>query len=104
MSTTYREITSHSLQLFLVEVKDALLDGWDISPLCPGDMVGYGFSSFTVTMERNSGTIDKLKQVVGRVQITAKMTPAEKMAKARAALDAKRAEAKLDVDNVLPVK
>lgn len=104
MSTIYRDITMHNMQLFLIEVRDALLDGWDISPTCPGDVVGYGFGVFTVTVERNDGTVKRFKDIAGRVQGVAKMTPAEKMAKARAALDAKRAEAKLDVDSVIPVK
>ena len=91
------DIVEVSIVEFVKQVREHTLDGWDISPTCPGDVVGYGYGTYTVSLYRDESTVEKLKYAAGRVQDAPKLSVDDRMAKAR---QARAAKAKLDVDTV----
>lgn len=89
-----RDIVEHSMPEFVKELVSLTLDGWVVSPTCPGDVLSYG-NTFTVSMYRDEETVEKFKSLSESVGGRPKLTRAEILQKAR---DAKKA--KLDVNTV----
>lgn len=94
MTVVYRDIVENTMPAFIKELVSLTLDGWAVSPTCPGDVNSFG-NSFTVSMYRDVDTVEKLKSAAAGVNEFPKPTRAEILQKAR---DAKKA--KLDVSTV----
>lgn len=98
------DIVEHSAEAFVAEVVAKTLDGWAVSATNPGDAVGFG-GTLTVSMYRNSETLQTIRAKMANIQEKPKMSPAESLAKAREARNNKTAVAtqsapRLDVDTV----
>lgn len=93
-----RDVVEHTVEALVAEVAALTLDGWAVSKTNPGDCIGYRV--YTVTMFRDSNTVEALRQKSAGVDEKPKMTRAEILAKARAA----RGQPKLDLTTVPEVK
>lgn len=78
------DVVEHTIVAFIAEVARRSLDGWAISPTCPGDVIGYGFSTYTVSMYRSEETLMKLRYAAETLCVP-KLNANDRMAKARAA-------------------
>ena len=77
-----RDVVSSSIELFIAEVSDLVLDGWLIHPANAGNChLGMGFSC---TMYRDEKTIEAFRQASVGVEAKPKLTRAEILVKARA--------------------
>jgi hypothetical protein len=94
MSIETRDIVEHSISELVKEVAALTLDGWAISPTCPGDVLPWG-NSYTVTMMRSQETVEKFRSLSVNVGDKPKLTRAEILQKAR---DAKKV--KLDISTI----
>lgn len=97
-----RVLTAGTLEALLAEVQDLVLDGWVISDDERGELSVFG-SNCQVTMCRNDATVQAFKDKATSIQGRPKLTPAERMAKARDARGANQ-KPKLDVGTVLREK
>ncbi len=98
--TDFRDVVEHSVEAFVAEVVALTLDGWAVSPTCPGDVVGWG-NTYTVSMYRDEDTVDEFRSKSVNIEEKPKLTRQEIAAKAREALAVKRAAAKLDLNTVI---
>jgi hypothetical protein len=98
MSTQLRDVVEHSVEALIAEVVALTLDGWAVSKTCPGDVVGY--QTFTVSMFRDSDTVDNFRQKSLGIAEKPKLTRAEILANARAAKAKNKAPAKLDIGTI----
>lgn len=94
MSET-RDVANITLEAFLAEVQNLILDGWAVSDFAPGEAALFG-GGYTVTMVRTNGTVNEFKARAEAVSERPKMTPQERMAHARA----QRGKGKLDLSSV----
>ena len=94
MATDFRDVVEHSVEAFVKEVVALTLDGWAVSPTCPGDSVGFG-NTYTVSMFRDANTVEAFRQASVGIDEKPKLTRAEILEKARAAK-----AAKLDIGNI----
>lgn len=99
MSNDNRRVVSGNLEVVLAEVQELLLDGWQISDDERGELSVFG-NSCQVTMVRNDETVQHFKERAEAILSRPKLTPAERMAKARAARKSEQG-ATLDVGTVL---
>lgn len=93
----YRDVVESSIEAYTKAMVTLILDGWSISPINPGDAVGFG-STYTVTLYRDASTIANLKRIGEELTVAPKMSQAESLAKARAV---RKARSILDVDTVI---
>lgn len=93
-----RRVVTGNLEVLLAEVQDLLLDGWVISDDERGELSVFG-NSGQVTMVRNEASVAQFKARAEAILARPKLTPAERMAKAREARG-KDKTAALDVNTV----
>lgn len=74
-----KAILTGNLESFIVQILEAVDEGWELDPSNPPTMLGYNFECI---MLRDSGIMDEIKR-----------TRAEILASARAAKAAKREQA-----------
>lgn len=89
-----RDVVEYTIEALVAEVAAMTLDGWAVSKTNPGDVIGYGV--YTVSMFRDSNTVEMLRQKAIGIAEKPKLTRAEILAKARAA----RGQPKLDIGTV----
>lgn len=91
------DIVESSLSAFAKELSSRLLDGWAISSANPGTTVGLYGSNYTITVYRNTASVEALRNKVGAVQDAPKADRGAILAAARAAKAAKKTNVTLDV-------
>ncbi len=79
-----RDVCSVSIELFIAEVADLVLDGWAIDSNHRGDAMLYG-GGYVVGMVRDENTIEAFRQASVGVDAKPKLTRSEILVKARAA-------------------
>jgi len=94
-----RVVTAGTLETLLAEVSELILDGWVVSEDGRGEISVFG-SQCNVTMCRSDATVQAFKDRAAAILGRPKLTPAERMAKARDARGQNKG-AKLDVGTVL---
>lgn len=94
-----RVLTTGTLEALLAEVEALILDGWTISDDERGETNVFG-NGCHVTMVRNDASVQHFKDRAEAILGRPKMTPAERMAKARDARGASQ-KPKLDVGTVI---
>jgi hypothetical protein len=91
-----KKLSHPTLEALLAEIFEMTLDGWAIADDDPGEVAMFG-GAYSVGMVRSDATINALKTRVDSVQSRPKLTPAERMAYARA----QRGKGKLDLSCVV---
>ena len=97
--TNTRRVVVGNLESLLEEVQDLILDGWVVSDDERGELSVFG-NSGQVTMIRNDTTVQQFKDRAAAILGRPKLTPQERMAKARAARGIEKGPT-LDVGTVL---
>jgi hypothetical protein len=88
--TQHYDIVEHTLEAYTKELTSRILDGWIVSNTCPGEVLGFYGSTFTVSLYRNASTVDWLRSKIGNVAEQPKPTRAEILQKARDAKAARK--------------
>ncbi len=83
MANLSLDIAESSLEIFLSKFQEAVLDGYVVGTVNPGDVIGYGLG-FTVSMIRNENTVEDLRKIGMSIEEKPKLTRAEILEKARA--------------------
>lgn len=83
------DIVETRIEKYTSELRRLLLDGWEIDPACPGEVIGPYGASYTVSMFRDASTVAKFQGKCANVAPKAKLSQAEHLANARAAKAAK---------------
>lgn len=96
-TTQTHDIVTTSLTTFSQELSKYILDGWSISRANPGTVVGLFGGNFTITLYRNTATVQSLRTKVEEVQEAPKADRGAILAAARAAKAAKKVNVTLDV-------
>lgn len=96
-TTQTYDIVETNLSAFAKELAARLLDGWAISSANPGTVVGMFGNSFTITLQRNTASVESMRNKVSAVQDAPKADRGAILAAARAAKAAKKTTVTLDV-------